>query len=253
MSYLDLSILDKFGFEYPAVGVKYSLIRPTGMPKLGKKLAICEMLREAQLENAFYATVDNHACKVGPYLLGQVDPDPVFESGQVGPKLGVYSDPRANRRIYLDMPKLVRDTANYTLFASVNKMDFDPDVLIITAKPSQAEVILRAKGYRNGSGWNAKGTSVAGCAFLYMYPYITGELNMMVTGLHHGMKARHTFPEGLLFLSIPYQVLPEILNNLKEMVWDLPQYSWGKEAHMARMKQIAEEVNQEIERSESQK
>jgi hypothetical protein len=86
-----------------------------------------------------------------------------------------------------------------------------------------------------------------GCVYLYLYPYVTGELNMMVTGLHHGMIARQLFPEGLLFLSIPYQIIPEITQNLKDMEWDLPQYSGGKEAHIERMKKISSELHNEFE------
>ena len=79
-----------------------------------------------------------------------------------------------------------------------------------------------------------------------MYPYLTGELNIMVTGLHHGMKARHLFPDGLLLLSIPYHLLPEITRNLAQMEWDLPQYSGGKEAHIERMKKMVSQLKEEF-------
>jgi uncharacterized protein (DUF169 family) len=125
-------------------------------------------------------------------------------------------------------------------------LSFDPDLLIVTAKPHQAEILLRAYSYRSGAAWNAKGTSVLGCAYLYMYPYATGELNMMVTGLYHGMRARNTFPEGLLLITIPFNVLPEIIQNLETMTWDLPQYSWGKKAHVKKMEEIGREISLEL-------
>ncbi|WP_373657651.1 DUF169 domain-containing protein [Sporomusa acidovorans] len=206
------------------------------------------MLTVAQTAEPFYTTKENHECKAGPILTGMVEPDPVFESGQVGPKLGVYEDPRANRQIYQSMSRLERNTVNYIAYASLDKLTFDPDLLIITAKPSQAEILLRAASYRTGKGWNAKGTSVLGCAWLYMYPYVQGEINLMVTGLHHGMKARKLLPEGLLLITLPYQLLPEIAANLGKIEWDLPQYSWGKEAHRQRMRQIAEEIRNEMEK-----
>lgn len=243
---IDLSILDKFNFQYKPVGVKFLLTKPKDMSKLDKQLAICEMLKEAQDSEPFYTTKENHECKGGPFLLGMVDPDPIFASGQIGPKLGVYEDPRAGRRQYMQMPRLERNSVNYVAFSSYDKLSFDPDILIVTAKPSQAEILLRAYGYRTGAAWNAKGTSVLGCTYLFMHPYVSGELNMMVTGLQHGMKARHMFPEGLLLITIPFNLLPEIIENLKVIEWDLPQYSWGKEAHLKRMKEIAEEVNREL-------
>lgn len=243
----DLSIFEKFNFEFEPVGVKFLLTKPIGIPHLDKKLAFCEMLKEAQTsELPFYTTEENHECKAGPILLGMVDSDPIFESGQIGPKLGVYEDPRANRKLYMGMSKLEKDSVNYVAYSNLDKLSFDPDLLIVTARPEQAEIILRAYTYRTGAAWNAKGTTVVGCAWLYMYPYASGELNLMVTGLHHGMKARHLFPEGFVFLSIPYNALPDIIENLKIIEWDLPQYSWGKEAHLERIREIVNEIKEEL-------
>lgn len=243
---MDLTIFEKFDFEYQPVGVKFSLTKPDGMSQLEKKLAFCEMLKEAQSSQPFYATKENHQCKAGLILLGMVEPDPIFESGEIGPRLGLYDDPRANRHIYSQIHRMEKDTVNYIAYSPLDKLSFDPDLFIVTARPGQAEIILRAYGYRTGAAWNAKGTIVLGCAYLYMYPYASGELNMMVTGLHHGMKARKTFPEGLLLISIPYTLLPEITNNLKTIEWDLPQYSWGKETHLKRMEEIGQEVMEEM-------
>jgi hypothetical protein len=57
------------------------------------------------------------------------------------------------------------------------------------------------------------------------------------------MRARNTFPEGLLLITIPFDVLPEITQNLQTMKWDLPQYSWGKEAHVKKMETIGKEFS----------
>lgn len=251
---IDFSILQRFKFEYAPVGVKFSLLRPRELPKLDRKIAFCAMLKEGQT-HAFYSTFDNHECKAGPFLLGMCEEDPVFESGQVGPKLGVYSDPRANRRLYLELPRLAKGSAEFTLYAPLSQIDQlggDPDLLVVMCTPSQAEIILRAKSYRNGRPWNAKGTPVFGCAYLYMYPYVSGELNLMITGLHHGMKCRHIFPEGYLLLSIPFDIIPEILQNLREMEWDLPQYHGTAEEHRERMSKIASDLHKELDYSFTQ-
>lgn len=245
---LDLSVFERFNFEYQPVGVKFLLTKPDGLERLGKKAAFCQMLKEAQEGRPFYTTKEEHECKVGPILLGMEKPDPVFESGMIGPKLGVYEDARANRRIYDKMPRLAEGSVNFVAFAPLNQLPFDPDLLVVTARPAQAEVVLRAVGYKTGAGWTARGTTVAGCAWLYMYPYVHGEVNLMVTGLHHGMKARGLFPEGLLLLSLPFDALPGVVDSLKVMEWDLPQYHSTREEHAARMKGIAAEVRRELEK-----
>jgi uncharacterized protein (DUF169 family) len=240
----DLPIFNKFDFEKKPVGVKFLPNKPDGLERLDKILDFCEMLPEAQEGNAFYVTKENFTC-VGPLILGMIEHEPIFESGQVGPKLEVLKDVRANQRIYHVIPKLQKGAVNYVAFAPLDKLTFEPDVLIITANPSQAEILLRALSYSSGRMWSAKGTTVIGCAWLYIYPYLSGELNFTVTGFGFGMKSRRLFPEGLILMSIPYDLLPGMINNLQEMNWVPLSYTLGREGHKKRVKRIVDELKQE--------
>ncbi|NMB41414.1 MAG: DUF169 domain-containing protein [Firmicutes bacterium] len=242
----DLSIFKEFEFERKPVGVKFLLGKPEGINQLDKKLALCEMFKEAQEKGPFYAAQENFECMVGPLILGMKDPDPIFESGQVGPKLGVYDDARANRRVYQQISTLSKDSVKYVAFAPFDALSFNPDILIVVATIKQTEIILRAASYTSGKMWQSKGTGVIGCSWMYIHPYLSGELNLMITGLYHGMIARQVFPEGLFLLSIPHDLLQCVTTNLQQMVFDLPQYTQGKEAHIKRMKKIAEDLSQEL-------
>ena len=240
----DLSIFNKFNFEKPPVGVKFLPTKPDGIERLDKILDFCEMLVEAQNGSTFYVTKENFTC-IGPLLLGMVDGDPIFQSGQVGPKLEVFKEARANRRIYQFIPKLAKDTVNYVTFSPLGQLSFEPDVLIVTANPSQAEILLRASSYTTGKMWSSKGTHVAACAWLYIYPYISGELNFTITGITFGMRARRLFPEGLILLSIPWDLLPSMVENLQDMKWVLHSYTIGREEHKKKVKRIVDALRQE--------
>ena len=239
----ELAIFGKFGFEIPPVGVKYLATKPEGLEKLDQIFDFCEMLAESQQGKAFYVASDNFTC-VGPLLLGMVAEDPIFESGQVGPKLEAFRDVRANRRIYQHIPRLKQNVINYVLFAPLAEMLFEPDVLVITATVSQAEIILRARGYSTGEPWSARGTTVAGCSWLYLYPYLSGEMNFTVTGFGFGMRARRLFPEGMVLISIPWDLLPGIIGNLQDMNWIPHSYTIGREAHKKKVRGILEELRQ---------
>ena len=240
----DYSIFEKFGFERKPVGVKFLTTRPEGLGRLDKVLDFCEMLVEAQQGRAFYATREEFTC-IGPLLLGMVEEEAVFESGRVGPKLGAYKEVRANRRIYQHLPRLRKGVINYVVFAPLDEMHFDPDVLVITASVTQAEILLRAGSYASGEVWSARGTTVAGCAWLYLYPYLTGEMNLTVTGLGFGMRARRLFPEGLVLLSVPWDRLPGLVQNLKDMDWVPPAFTLGREGHKKNVRRILEELQKE--------
>jgi uncharacterized protein (DUF169 family) len=239
-----LSILEKFDFERPPVGVKFLSTKPKGLDKLDKVLDLCEMLPEAQGGRAFYVTRQEFTC-VGPLLLGMEREDPTFESGRVGPKLGVYQDARANRRIYDYLPRITPGSVNYVAFAPLDKLDFEPDLLIIMATVSQAEIFIRAGAYASGEMWQARGTPVVGCAWLFIYPFKTGEVNFTITGFGFGMRARRLFPEGRILLSIPWDRLPEITKNLEEMEWVPESYTLGPEGHKAKIRKIVAELEKE--------
>jgi len=242
---LDYSILDKFDFERKPVGVKFLSTRPDGLEKLDKILDFCEMLVEAQEGRAFYAGKDEFTC-IGPLLMGMTEDNPVFESGRVGPELEVFKDARANRRIYDYLPRLPKNVINYVAYAPLDKLTFEPDLLIVLASASQAEIFIRAKSYTTGEAWSAKGTSVAGCSWLYLYPYLTGEMNLTVTGFGFGMRARRLFPEGRILLTIPWDKLAGILKNLGDMNWVPHSYTIGGAEHKKKVKRISEELAKEL-------
>jgi uncharacterized protein (DUF169 family) len=241
----NLSIFRKFGFERIPVGVRFSRARPTGMKRLDKVLDFCEMLVEAQNNSTFYVTKRNFTC-VGPLLLGMVDRDPVFESGRVGPELEIFKNARANKSIYRFLPKLAENTANYVAFSPLDELLFEPDVLVVTANLTQAEIILRANSYTTGNMWSAKGTPVAACAWLYIYPYVSGELNFMMPCFSFGMKSRRLFPEGVLLISIPRGLLSGIVKNLQDMEWVPHSFTIGREEHKKKARRIVKALRREI-------
>jgi uncharacterized protein (DUF169 family) len=240
----DMSIFNKFDFERKPVGVKFLPNKPEGIKSLDKILDFCEMLPEAQEGDAFYVTKENFTC-VGPLILGMIEHEPSFESGQVGPRLEVLRDVRANQRIYHVIPKLQKGAVNYVAFSPLDKLSFEPDLLIVTANPTQAEILLRASSYSSGRMWSARGTSVIGCAWLYIYPYVSGELNFTVTGFGFGMRARRLFPEGLILMSIPWDLLPSLITNLQDMKWVPHSYTIGGEEHKKKVKRIVDALKQE--------
>ncbi len=230
----DLSILRGFEFEYPPVGVKFLFKRPDGIERLAEPAAICEMVRIAQERSApFYITKDEENC-YGTIVMG-MNEAPVFaEAGLLGEKYEIFQEGRANQRLYKDLPTLPRGVANYAAFAALDALDFEPDLLLLLATPSQAEIVLRAMSYSTGELWESKKTPVLSCAWIYAYPYVTGKVNYMVTGMSFGSKAKEVFPEGWILISVPWDKMPVILSNLEEMTWALPSYTDGRERFLER-------------------
>lgn len=220
----DLGILEKFGFDLPPVGVKFTTRRPDGVGRLEEKTALCEMLVKAQQGNAFYADAKSHTCGAGLYVLGQEEAPAPFISGEFGAGLKIFEEPRSAARLYHHLPRIEKKVVDFVTFAPLDKISFDPDLLVILADAGQTEILLRAYSYRTGKPWVSRFSPAIGCAWTYAYPYLTGELNYSITGLGHGMRRRKLFQEGRQIISIPFDVLTPLLETLRIMPWVLPAY-----------------------------
>jgi uncharacterized protein (DUF169 family) len=246
----DLSIFEKFNFKNPPVGVKFLYIKPEGIEKLDKIMPVCEMIKEAQQRGTpFYITKENENC-AGKSALGMLDePAPSFAgSGEIGVKFGIFEDARANRKIYQQQPKMASGI-KYVVFSPLDKLTFEPDLLFLMASVSQAETVMRAMSYSTGEIYSSNMSGVGACSWLFVYPFISGKVNYVVTGMGFGMKSRQVFPEGWMLIVIPYNWLPIITQNLKEMEWVLPAYMDGREKFMERDKRIKAELFKEAQNS----
>jgi uncharacterized protein (DUF169 family) len=240
----DYSIFNKFNFERKPVGVKYSLKKPDGIKHLDKSLALCEMFKVAQTSKPFYATKETVQC--GEHVLGMEDFPPVMYSGQLGPMFAMFKNPGANRKIYDYVPILPKDSVKYITCSPLDQMSFDPDLLIITANTAQAEIILRASSYSDGKMWSFKGSTCLACAWIYASPYLSGELNLTVSGLGFSMKARQVLPDGLIIISVPFNLISGLIENLKDMEWEPYWFKLGRDGFVNEVRKRSEELFKEL-------
>jgi uncharacterized protein (DUF169 family) len=251
----DYSIFEKFNFKYQPVGVKYSMAKPEGVKPTTKKLALCELFVEAQKSQPFYVAEANVQC--GEQVLGFVDYPPIMYSGQLGPMFSMFKNAGANRRIYDYVPHLPKSSVKYITHAAVDKMNFDPDLLIFTASPSQAEILLRASSFSDGKMWQAKCTTCLACAWIYAHPYLSGEMNYTISGLGYSMKARGVMPDGQIIITFPFDTISPLIENLKEMEWEPYWFKLGRDGFTKevakRSKELSKTINEDYSGPGSQK
>lgn len=216
----NLSVFRRFEFQTPPVGIKFLFHPPEGIEPLQKDMALCEMIKEAQMQQTpFYAVPKNQNCKPGADIWGEQRPA-VYSSGDFGVTMGLFKEPRSDIRVRRQTPGLDKELVRYIAFSPLEKLSFDPDVLIIlTDQAAQAEVILRAMSYSSGELWSFRMSPVIGCAWLLAYPFYQREVNCITTGFGSGMNAKRLFPAGHQLISIPCNWLTEITRNLEEIPW----------------------------------
>jgi uncharacterized protein (DUF169 family) len=247
----DLSIFGKLNLDKPPVGVKYLYLKPEGIEQLDKSLALCEMLVEAQQrQTPFYITKDNETC-FGKQALGMVTGGAsAASSGEMGVRMEIFQDARANKKLYQYNPGLPGGTVNYVVFAPLEAITFEPDLLIFLTHAKKAEIILRAMTYSTGEIYESKTSTALSCAWLYTYPYLSGKVNYYITGLGFGSTGRQVFEPGQVLIAIPYNWLSTIADNLSEMKWELKGCTMGKEGFGPWLMEIVKELMQESQNTE---
>ena len=143
----EFSVIDKLSLSLPPVGVFYDLFRPEGLPQLdpGIEKSLCEMFRYAQETNeAFYFSKETTETCVGRIMVGMDSFPPSAESGQIGPRLGVFNEARCNARLYYSVKRLPCGSVNYVSFVPYLHLKKVPDVLVFTGSAAQLEPVLRA-------------------------------------------------------------------------------------------------------------
>jgi uncharacterized protein (DUF169 family) len=243
----DLSAFKKFSFERPPLGIKFLFFKPENMEPLPEtqSLSLCEILVEAQKsQRPFYFDRTYREACVGKILLGMQEMEPFAESGQIGERLRIFQESRANYAFYQRVPKFDKNIVNYVAFAPLDSLTFEPDLLIITADHSQAEIVMRSMTYSTGELYTSRTTPVMGCAWLFIYPFQSGKVNFIVPEMVHGMKGRELFSKGSIAISIPYQWLPTMVQNLKEMTWHLPSHN-SKREYLEEFGSILKDLSQQ--------
>ena len=245
---LDYAILDELRLARKPVGVKFLPYKPDEIERIEKSLNFCQMFVEAQTSRPFYAQHEDFHC-VEPMILGMQEYDPIPLSGLVGEIDDLFEELRANQKVYYHIPRLLKGSVRSIVFSSADQITFDPDVLIVTTDDmDQARTIMRASVYSTGEPWSSKGTPVLACSWLYLYPYLSGEINYIVTGMSMGMQTLKVLPQGLMVIAIPWQKLPMVLANLQKMNWHPTSESITGEEHKKRFGEILKDIEAKIQR-----
>ena len=244
----DFSVIDKLGLALPPVGVFYDLFRPEGLPQLDKSIekSLCEIFRYAQETNeAFYFAKDNKENCVGKIMVGMDSFPPSAESGQIGPRLGVFDEARCNARLYYSVKRLPCGSVNYVSFVPYSQLTRTPDVLVFTGTAAQLEPVLRASTYSTGEGYHSECTPVMGCSWFLVYPYMTGKINFVVPSFVHGLHGRQLWPSDTVVVGVPYQWVPTVIGNLGEMPLELSGHA-GKEQYYAEFGGILKDLDEKM-------
>lgn len=211
----------KLNLEACPVAVKFVPNVPEGYERNEDELMLCQYLKDVQQTGrSYYVDIAKKPC-MGKCVLGAEPFDGYVQAGLIGWESGIFCSPAGNAHIYHEIETLRPGACNFVVFSPVTDCTFDPDLILFVAPTDEAFTIMRATSWVTGDPWESKSTVVLSCAWMFPYPYVTGKVNFLPTGMYYGQRISKIFEPGQLIICVPYQKIDELVRGLDEMDWEL--------------------------------
>jgi uncharacterized protein (DUF169 family) len=190
---------------------------PKGIMVSERLLNYCQMVQGARLNGEiFLAHADYHKCKGGAAGLGLLEcPENISSGTLYFEKLHKCSSKKAGSQISASMPRLLAGSVVATYVAPLDKMVFNPDVVIVVGTPLAARRVTQAQMYAKGGRVNFSTAGIQSfCVDATAAPYLKGEVNISL-GCDGSARNANLEDESVV-IGIPFDVLKQIVPVLKE-------------------------------------
>ncbi|MCD1295600.1 hypothetical protein CUJ83_11380 [Methanocella sp. CWC-04] len=205
------------GLEGSPVAVKLAKTSgdiPAGISKMPEKTRHCQFVQNARLKgDTGYATPEEHACKGGAGVMGLEALPETVANGSMYHKLGNYRTPEAALETVRAIP---REGEKYyaSVYAPLEKANFEPDSIVIIATPIQALRLSQAYLHDKGGRMSCDYSGIQSlCADAVVAVKERGVPNMTLGC--NGSRKNSGIKDDEVIFGIPAKNLPVIIEALK--------------------------------------
>jgi Uncharacterized protein conserved in archaea len=187
---------------------------PAGYQKVTEKHRHCQFVQDARLKGMTgYATRAEHLCRGGAAVMG-IEPSPeIVADGTTYQKLGNFKTVEGAVETVSAVPK-TGEQFYASVYAPLEKAEFDPDVVVIIATPRQALRLSQAYLYATGGRFAADYSGIQSlCADAVVAVRERGVPNMTLGC--NGSRKYSGIAEDEVAFGIPEKDLEKIVDALK--------------------------------------
>lgn len=174
----------------------------------------CVSINMGTLGATFYLPDEQHACAAAKAALGISELPERVKSGKVPYMHGLASSQGAAARIMEEIPKLSKGKHVGTLVSPLEKTPFDPDVIILMARPEQAMWVANSMIFDDGGPRitaNFAGMQ-ASCGDVTVLPYRENEVNFSLGC--YGCRSAGKLGKDEMYVGIPREKVQGIVSGL---------------------------------------
>lgn len=197
---------------------------PEGIPEIEESMRHCAMVSVAAKEGRiFYATAEKHQCMGGGWALGLKELSESLKSGEFYYKLGKFNSWAGCMRTISKVPHIEapggsdKPVTYATVYAPLEKTPFDPNVVLIIAKPISMLKLAQACLYKSGGRLFSEFAGIQSvCADTGAYPYMTGKANFSLGC--DGSRKFSGIDDEYMVMGIPAEMLQAVSDALPVVV-----------------------------------
>lgn len=214
---LSSKMRDILNLSYQPVGVK--LVKPgEKLPLdagiLSKKSRYCQFLMRARKGETLTLLPENLACPAAYAAFGFGSAARKISSGEMLLALGLYANKDAAAETMRTMPRLKPKSVSAVVAGPLDKIQFDPDVVVVEGLPEQVMWLCLARTHKRG-GRLSFNSSVFQCCCVdvTIVPYMAKEVNVSLGC--YGTRQSTDVPHEGMFMGIPSTLLADVVEGLE--------------------------------------
>jgi len=191
---------------------------PPDLPKLVGKMEFCKMWTKALEGEAFFATPENHDCLTGEHYLGFRDwTDKEAVCRFLVDQVHGFRSHEVFEKYITKFPMFKPGQVQTICIAPLEKISFEPDIILVVCNPEQAMLLLWTYSYNTGEPvLGATGTAM--CRTLVIEPYLSGKPSFTIGD--PGGRYIIGLKSGEITASIPYRQFDLMLTTLDSRIND---------------------------------
>jgi uncharacterized protein (DUF169 family) len=171
---------ERLGLKKSPVAIKFILREediPEGIEKIDENIRHCEMVQKAAQGEMFYATAEEQMCKGGAAAIGLMEAPEKIKTGEFYQSLGRFSSLGSAKRTMESIPK-IDPMMKAIIYAPLEKVNFNPDVIVVISNPAQAMRLAQAMVYTRGGRVEASFSGIQSvCADAVAGPFVNNTAN----------------------------------------------------------------------------
>jgi len=179
-----------------------------------EKLAICQLFSYARYYGwTMGCTKEDNICPLAEISLGFEKSHKLFEEGAFF--IGRYNESKeAAKKTAASMPKILSSQFSAIVSGALNRIDFEPDLIIIWGNSAQIMRIIQGYLWKKGGRVSMSTFCDGVCADTITNAIITGELQIAFPCL--GDRRFGMANDNDLIASIPFDIINEIIEGMEK-------------------------------------